>query len=232
MSIWHKLSPFYKPSTGIGRGRGRRKGAAAKTEPKVSKYAGAPEILETQIDASRPEALKELAEMAKRGEIPSDITGSKEDRARLFEEIDRLYDVPPGELGKYTTVPESSRSLDLRFEHEFLSGGVQPRVRTANYLEKASPAEISGATKYAIYKQRPVLEQALMYRADGWPTLEMSLKYGVKGTRTFTDTEKTQIDKEIRAYIEGQFKSPLSRKGEQFAAAYWKKQGNRWIRTG
>ena len=170
--------------------------------------------------------------MAKRGEIPSDITGSKEDRARLFEEIDRLYDVPPGELGKYTTVPESSRSLDLRFEHEFLSGGVQPRVRTANYLEQASPAEISGATKYAIYKQRPILEQALMYRADGWPTHEMARKYGVRGTRTFTDAEKMQIDKEIRAYIEGQFKSSLSRKGEEMAAGYWGKQGDRWIRTG
>lgn len=235
------MAPKNHSGIGKGKGRGRKKTATtaqaqtATKSPveKLHSYGGEGktwEPVDVQINASDPNAIGKLREMAERGEIPSSVIGSRDDRARWFEEFDRLYAEPPGELGKYRTVSNGGRSLDIRFEHNFLTGGVEPRVSLANKVEKASSAEISGATKYAIYQHRPILEQALMYRQSGWPTIEMRQKYGAMGQRVFSDSEKTRIDSEINSYLFSQLKSPLTKKGEQFASGYWDKVPGGWKR--
>lgn len=206
--------------------------AEVKTGAKATDLTRSIESINVTFDTSSPKALEELEVMAKRGEIPEDITGDRASRARFFEEFDRLYDIPPRELGKYKVEPLMGSEYRITFEHEFFRGGVEPQVVTGNRISKVSPAELSGATKYAIYRGRPRLEQALMYRADGWPTHEMRRKYGAKHSRVFSDSEKMSIVREIQSYVESQTGMKLSSRGQAMAEGYWGKVPGGWERQG
>ncbi len=239
MMLWKKLRPFLKPSSGIGRGHGRRngKGNGAKAQVQAEKlhpYGGEGKTTETvdvYVNASASGAIEQLREMAARGEVPYSVRGNtKEDLAHWYEEFDRLYDNPPGELGKYKTKPITRREIQIDHEHTYL-GGKQPPAKTAHDVSKASPEEISGAIKYAIYQRRPVLEQGFTFRASGWPTQDMKQKYGAPGTRVFSNAEKTRIEQEIKSHLESLVKSPLSKGGQRYADGGWERKGDGWIRV-
>lgn len=229
-----------KQSSGIGRSKGKgRKGAGAKAKAqaqveKLHPYGGEGKTTETvdvYVNASEPNAIEQLREMAARGEVPLAVRGNtKEDLAHWYEEFDRLYDNPPGELGKYKTKPITRREIQIDHENTYLTGK-QPPAKTAHDVSKASPEEISGAIKYAIYQRRPALEQGFAFRASGWPSLEMGQKYGYPGTRVFSNAEKVRIEQEIKSHIEGLVKSPISKGGQVYLDGGWKRVGDGWKRV-
>ena len=224
---------FLKPPSGVGRGHGRRsKGKAEPSKAEPVKAGGtrqAIEMIDETFNASAPGAFERLREMAQRGEAPYNVIGSNDDRARFFEEFDRLYDTPPGELANYKVTQQGSRTLFLEPEYEYFKGGRgEVYVHLPHKYAQASEAEKSGAIKHAIFTRRWTVEDGVYHRAGGYPSYEMKWKYGAG---PFSDAKKAQIDKEIKDFMEGQiFKSPLTQEGQRRAENYWERRQDGWYR--
>lgn len=162
--------------------------------------------------------------MAQSGVVPERLTGTKEEQARTLEEINRLYDNPPGIMSEYS-VNDFGSTLEINFDNNAVRGeSVLMRLPSGRH---ASEAEKAGAVKYAVYSHRPALELAASSRRQGFATLEMSQKWG---GRLLTNTEKKQANREIEQNIQKLFKSPMSKKGKDLNESMWKKEEGGWRR--
>ena len=230
-----------KSHSGIRRGNksgnaGGTAAKAAKTQEQEFKKAGGDWVVVNvrkgmTINASDPDAIEQLRKMAKRNEVPEFVRGSRDDLGRWYEEFDRLYDLPSGDLGQYKVhLREGTRrDLVIDFENNFLFGKpAYPHL--AHDYAKASPAEISGATKFAVYSARGALESGLFFRAGGWPEYSFKNKYGEMGERVFSNVEKERISEEMRSFVTRRIRSPLSKVGEDAVNYAWIREKDGWKR--
>ena len=191
-----------------------------------STTAGAAQSQETLIISDKSvSSVQEVEAMAKKGEIPSKIEGSREDQKKIYEAIDRLYDKPPGIMGDYK-VEDMGRSLEISFNYNMLHGeDTSARLPGRD----VSQAVKDGAVKYAVYNHRGALELAALSRGNnGYPTLEMGRKYG---NRSLSNAEKAQANHEMETHIRNLFKSPLSVEGRRLNESYWHKDADGWRRS-
>lgn len=215
-----------KNKSGIRRGGGSR----AKRQSSGQEVQAPPQTLEVSratLDASRPEATRELQDMANRGEVPFKLSGSGEDRERIYEEFDRLYPDPPGILGDYR-LDESmgSRQVGIFFNYGMAEAESPSYVRYPRY-GKDSEAAKRGLIKHEIYKTRPAVELALSSRHHGYASLEQAQKYG---KRVLSNAEREQADREIISQVESLLRTPMSRAGLEYNRSEWRRQGNGWVR--
>ena len=184
------------------------------------------------IDGTKPDSLERLTAMAQRGELPSEITGTREERARIYEEIDRLYPKPAGVMSEYHVVEEMKSSAHIIFDNEYTSG-IDTNI---NYPRKmrATEAEKQGAIKYAVYKSRANLEYSATHRREwqgggGFATMDMARKYGGRG---LSDKEKRHVERETAQHIQKLFKSSWSPEGRAKDNEHWYKTSEGWRRKG
>ena len=209
--------PFQKPSTGIGRGHGKRNGK--KTSP--SPIGGTLELNDTTINS-----VEELRAMAQKGEVPLAMNAfSREGNEQLFEEFNRLYPDPPGILNDYTVRAEGLRGVEVTYRHN-LAEAESPRY-VSFPSRKSSEAAKSGAIKHAIYVTRSRVELALSCRMEGYATLEMAQKWG---HRILSSAEKAQVDREIEANTQRLLKSPMTKRGREMSERQWRREGEGWRR--
>ena len=231
-----------KGKSGIKRGGGKAS-AERKTSGEVGqpKVGGTIEIGSTSLDIQDSAYLEKLEAMSKRNELPARLVDSSlevpkgqqgpssargMDHEKFYEEIDRLYPEPPGEMGKYHVRDLGSRA-DIEFEYDSFTGEEpSPRYPLG---QKSSDRAKAGAVKYAIYRQRGALELAALSRAgDGYGTLEMAQKWG---GRLLSDSEKAAATREMEAHIQRVFKSPLSRAGRELNDSMWRREKGGWRRV-
>lgn len=167
----------------------------------------------------------DIAGMLKNGEIPAKITGTKSERAKIFEEIDRLYPNPSGIMSEYH-VNDTLGTASIHFDNNAIRGE-DILVRYPNG-SKATASEKSGAIKYAIYRNRGALELAALCRRGGFATYEMAQKYG---GRLLSNTEKSAVNREMNAHIKKLFGSPISREGREANETHWIKEPGGWRRS-
>ena len=156
--------------------------------------------------------------------MPEKIEGTKEEQAKIFEQIDKFYKVPNGAMNEYH-VEVSGKHVDIHFDNNYLIGEDTSIELPSG--KKASKAEREGAIKYAIYQHRPQLELSASSRRDGFATIEMAIKWG---GRLLSDAEKAQVDEEIEEHIQRLFNSPMSEEGKKLNELYWKKEQGGWRR--
>ena len=162
--------------------------------------------------------------MARSGVVPERLMGTKEEKIKTLEEINRLYPDPPGIMGEYH-VTESGSTLAIDFDNNAVMGeGTHINLPSGRH---ASEAEKAGAIKYAVYSHRAALELAASSRRQGFATLEMSQKWG---GRLLTNTEKKQVNREIEQNIQKLFNTPMSKKGKELNESMWKKEDGGWRR--
>lgn len=185
------------------------------------------ESVKKPFSASSPDSLKQLESMAQRGEIPAWISeGSREERERIYEAIDRLYPAPPGELNNYEVIQVDRRHIEVRFRHDMMTAESPGQLNLTR--PDMSESARSGMIKQAIYLQRDAAELALVSRKGGFPSYEMANRYG---RRVLSDAEKAQADREIESYIQSVLKSPMSKGGRELNAINWRKVSGGWERA-
>ena len=184
------------------------------------------------VNASDSDAIEKLRDMAARNEIPQFVHGSRDDLGRWYEEFDRLYDIPSGDLGRYAfhLWEGSRRDILIDFENDGLTGKLAG-AKLAHDFSKASQAEISGAVKFAVYVGRDALGTGLVFRAGGWPDISLRQKYGAVWSRIFSNTEKSRISREMEDYITQRLGSPLTRQEKRaINEDAWRRVDDGWIR--
>ena len=175
-----------------------------------------------------PNSIQKLREMAERGEFPQFIESqTREARERFYEEFNKLYPDPPGILNDYRIEQEGSRRINILFNYNMAEAESPPPVVLPK--KNSSEAVRNGAIKYAIYAQRPAVENALLVRKGGYSSYELAAKYG---KRVLSAKEKAEADREMISFVEKLMKSPLSKEGHLYNQEAWKKQGNGWVRAG
>ena len=231
-----------KSHSGIRRGTksgnaGGTAAKAAKTQEQELKKAGGDWVVVkvkngVTVNASDPDAIEKLRRMAARNEVPQFVRGSRDDLGRWYEEFDRLYDLPSGDLGKYTIELRNGTRREIRphFENDMMNG--KPAfTRLGHDFSKASQAEISGAAKFAAYSGRDALERGLVFRSGGWPDFDLKDKYGATRSRVFSNAEKARIIEEMESSITRQLRSPLTSGGKRaIEEDAWKRVENGWVR--
>ena len=156
--------------------------------------------------------------------LPSSITGTREERAQKFEQIEREYPAPPGVMNEYH-IEEFSGTAEIHFDNNYLRGeDISIRYPRGT---RASEEEKAGAIKYEIYQHRPALELSALSRRGGFATFEQSQKWG---GRLLSDKEKAQVNSEMEAHIRKLFNSPLSRKGRELNESQWTRESGGWRR--
>ena len=181
-------------------------------------------ISDTEIKDASKESMKKLETMAKNGEIPNKISGSREDQARIYEAIDRLYPNPPGIMNDYH-IEEVGKNLEISFNYNMLHGE-DTSIRLPG--RDVSEAVKNGAVKYAVYQHRGPLELAASSRGmNGYSNLEMGKKWG---NRLLSDHEKTLANHDIYTNIQKLFKSPISTEGKRLNESYWGHENGGWRR--
>ena len=129
---------------------------------------------------------------------------------------------PPGIMSEYH-VDDFGRHLEIHFDNNSVRG----ESVLVTLPNKATASERTRAITNAINQHRPDLELAASSRRDGFATLEMSQKWS---GRLLSDTEKNQVNQEIKQHIKQLFKSPMSKKGRELNEGYWKKETGGWRR--
>ena len=207
--------------------RGSSNGGTSSKEASSPTKTETIEALKQPLIVSSPDSMKKLEEMASRGEIPGWLSeGSREERERMYEAIDRLYPDPPGELNNYEVIPRGRHNIEVRFRQDLMTAESPSQLNLTR--PEMSESARRGMIKQAIYLQRDSAELALASRKGGFPTFEMSHKYL---RRVLSNAEKEQADREIESFIQKMLKSPMSKAGRAANAGMWRKVAGGWERA-
>ena len=178
--------------------------------------------------ASSPDSVRQLEILASKGVMPDRIVeGSREERERIYEAIDRLYPAPPGEMNNYDVIQRDRRHIEVRFRQNMMEAESPPQL-TLTRPEMSERAR-AGLIKQAIYRQRAAVEVALSTRKSGFPTYEMADKYGRK---ILSNSEKAQVDREIGEFVQSMLKTPMSSEGREIDSDMWIRVSGGWERHG
>lgn len=164
--------------------------------------------------------LEELKEFVSRGEMPQKITGSKEEQAKLYEEIDRLYERP-----KYihnVKIQDLSSQVDIQYLDNYFSGIASLERFPSG--RKASSSEREGVIKHRMYYDRAEMELRIHNMFGGFPTPEMQAKYQYK---PLTEQEKAAVTAEAERLIFAVMGSPVSPAGRSLINSYWREDNVR-----
>ena len=211
-----------KAKSGIKRG-----GGISEKTPTFS-LTGTIESTGQTLDASRTESLKELENMAKRGEIPDSVSGTGAEREKIYEEFNRLYPDPPGILNDYRLDTSFGKNQVGIFYNYNMAEAESPGFFTYSRQRNTSEAAKAGQIKHEIYKTRPKVELALSSRSSGFSNFEMAQKWG---GRVLNNSEKAQVDREMEANIRNLLGTPMSQAGKQLNESFWVKSGEGWVRA-
>lgn len=171
-------------------------------------------------NGTKVSSLEDLREMASHGEMPQKIEGSREERARLFEEIDKLYERPL--YVHDVKIQEYGSTIDIQYLDNYFSGiGGTARCPSGR---KASSAEREGVIKHRMYFDRAEMELRIHDMFGGFPTPEMREKYY---GRPITDAERASVMAEAERIILKVMGSPLSPAGREQINAGWGKSNVR-----
>lgn len=186
------------------------------------------EINETRLNADDPKALEKLRAMAERGEIPQFISGSRENQAKVYEEIDKLYAQPSGLLGETKIISDQYEPEGIRLQFPDFASGAEPAVRYPSH-RKASEAEKRGVLKHTLYQKRPELEYLYMWRR-GRGGYWYDKSYTWHG-RAFTSKEKAELERDWDRGILKAFGSPITKQSiRDRESQVWKKLGgDYWV---
>ncbi|MBQ3455001.1 MAG: hypothetical protein IJG36_01070 [Synergistaceae bacterium] len=213
-----------KGKSGIKRGVGNSRSSKSGSSNNDSTIAPNREAL----IASSPDSMRQLESLAAKGVIPDRIVeGSREERERIYEAINRLYPEPPGEMNNYEVIQRDRRHIEVRFRQKLMEAESPPQL-TLTHPDMSESAR-AGLIKHAIYRQRPAVELALLSRSDGYASFPIASKYG---KRVLSSSEKVAADREMISYVEGLLKSPLTREGLQSNQSEWRKMNGGWRRVG
>ena len=209
----------------------KRNGGSSRESPKAeASEKRTLEVSENRIDASSPDAIGELREMASRGEFPEFIeSSSRESRERFYEKFDQIYPDPPGILNDYSVKQIGSSSIQVSFKHNLAEAESPPSIVLPRRVDKVSETVKRGAIKHAIYSQRPAVELALLSRSDGYASFAIAGKYG---KRVLSGAEKAAADREMIEHVEGLLKSSLTREGYRANESEWRSMNGGWRRVG
>ena len=228
-----------KPTSGRGKKQSNSQSAAVKDEKKTTLTPSGVVSYDVNdnvtINAGDPNSIEQLRTMQKRGELPIEILGgTRDERERVFEEFARIYGDPPGILNEYTVKPVDEHLpnlLQITFTtDQAIIQGI--RVDDVSLVKRGKDSELSrrGQINYAILKARRNAEGAASFRgAQGFPDISFAQKWGY---RILSDAEKEQANQEIHAFLEKQFKSPVSKSGRAYVDNAWMRLGNGWVRKG
>ena len=164
--------------------------------------------------------LDELREFASHGEMPQKITGSKEEQAKLYEEIDRLYERP-----KYihkVKIQDLGSQVDIQYLDNYFSGIASLERFPSG--RKASNSEREGVIKHRMYYDRAEMELRIHNMFAGFPTPEMQMKYQGKA---LTEAEKAAVTAEAERLIFAIMGSPVSPAGRSLINSYWREDNVR-----
>lgn len=181
-------------------------------------------IREGNFDADNPKALEELRAMAARGEIPERIIGSRDARARVYEEIDKLYATPSGELGNYTVIREFDQ---VRLDYQNFARGEEPIISVPRRM-KATESEISGAIKQGVYANRAKVESMFFGRRKYNGYWEGKRDASYWRNKIFSDKERAETERDIARAIEKTFGSPMMPETRRYMKSMWIKDGDGW----
>ena len=206
----------------------KRNGGSSRESPKAeASEKRTLEVSENRIDASSPDAIGELREMASHGEVPFSVSGSGEERERFYEEFDRLYPAPPGILNDYRLDTSMGANQIGVFYNYNMAEAESPGFFTYSRRRNTSEAARAGQIKYEIYKTRSKVELALSSRSSGFSNLEMAQKWG---GRVLNNSEKAQVNREMESNIRNLLGTPMSQAGKRLNESFWVKSGEGWVR--
>ena len=170
-----------KGKSGIKRGGDSKRGEnSPKAEVSTPQTL---EVSERRIDASSSNAINDLREMAKRGEVPDSVSGTGEERERFYEEFNRLYPEPPGILNDYRLDTRMGANQIGVFYNYNMAEAESPGFFMYSNRRKTSEAAKIGQIKHEIYKTRSKVELALSSRSSGFSNFDMAQKWGGKSIK-------------------------------------------------
>ena len=228
-----------KPTSGRGNKQAKAQSGGVKDKKKQSSTPSGVVSYDVNdnvtINAGDPNSIEQLRSMQKRGELPIEILGgTRDERERVFEEFARIYGEPPGILNEYTLTPRNETFpyiLQINFTTDkAVIQGIA--VKDIELVKRGKDSELSrrGQINYAILKARRAAEGAASFRGfEGFPNIDIANKWG---GRILSTAEKAQANQEIYAFLEKQFKSPVSKSGRSYVDDAWMRLGDGWVRKG
>ena len=113
------------------------------------------------IDAGT-DSMKKLVELSKEGIMPAHISGTREEQARIFKEIDKLYDNPEYlKTGRVTAeVKNDAKSVEVAFHGKDIEGLIKQAVLPSG--KEAEKEERGGVIKYLLHTAWVELEVRIL----------------------------------------------------------------------
>ena len=187
-----------------------------------------PRVTRAELNADNPNAIEELRAMAERGETPVKITGHKENRERIYEEMDKLYAAPVGALSEYTIRPLTPSPVEykLRVDFDNFARAMPSRVDVPR--RTTSEAAKRGAIKHAIYNYRPFAEQMYMFREGKGSYWDDKGGSDAWRDRIFSSKERNETIQDMLRGIERTFGTPATEQGKKYIESGWTKVGDGW----
>lgn len=219
-----------KGNSGIKRSGGGGKNVTEKAEPKAQGVANITPgtMVQSSLDADDPKAMEKLRAMSERGEIPTSVRGSNDNKEKIYEAMDDMYAEPTGALANSTVHKRTPSPVEYRLSVTF-NGFIQSLDEQVDVPRRTtSEKAIRGSVKYSKYKYLPAAVNMYVFRSGKGSYWDDKGGQEAWLGRKFSKTEYERILTDMYRGAEKTFGIKMTDYLKDIIKGSWKKDGDMW----